>query len=132
MSFNPLFRTRHFPSPLFRHFARLTKELFDPGNDRPFKLSFTLLRAQFEEVEGVFIPNRQVGLIHDGIGQGLLEVGLAQHGLFIGLILDSKCRPFSVQLNLPVMRMSKSHSRWFFQRPMMRRCFDQLISLIIG
>ena len=73
-----------------KHAAHLTQEVFDPGDDRPFKFSFAVLLAQFEKVEGVFISDRQLGLVFDRFGQGFFKVGLAQQGLFIGLVLDAK------------------------------------------
>ena len=65
-----------------------------------------MLFTQFEEVKGIFVFNRQFGLIADFFGNSLIKICLIQQGIFIGVGLDlDGARTFFVQPNFRVMRM---------------------------
>ena len=70
------------------HAAHGPEEILDPGDERPLQLPLAVLLAQLQKIEGVFVLHRQLGLGAKFRRQRLVEVGLAQQGFFIALVVD--------------------------------------------
>ena len=64
------------------------QELFDAAHQRALQLAFGMLLAEFEKVEGILILDGQLCLGAQLGRQGLVEIGLAEQGLLIALVLD--------------------------------------------
>ena len=68
--------------------THLDEEFLNTGHDRPFQFSFVMFLAKFEEAKGVFILHRQLGLMAVLLRNNLVEVGLVEERLLVGLVLD--------------------------------------------
>ena len=62
--------------------------VLDPGDERPLQLPLAVFLAQLQKIEGVFVLHRQLGLGAKFRRQRLVEVGLAEQGFFIALVVD--------------------------------------------
>ena len=68
--------------------AHGAQELLDAGDQRPLQLALGVLLAEFQKVEGVFVLDGQLRLGAQLGRQGLVEIGLAEQGLLVALVLD--------------------------------------------
>ena len=68
--------------------AHGAKEVFDAAHQRSLQFAFGMLLAEFEEVEGILVPDGQLCLGAQLGRQGLVEVGLAEQGLLVTLVFD--------------------------------------------
>ena len=67
------------------HFGEESLNIGDQGG---FEFSFLMCFGEFEEIEGVVILDRQVGLRGDGLWQGIVETGLVKQVFFVGLVVN--------------------------------------------
>ena len=68
--------------------AHGAQELFDATHQRALQLTLGMLLPEFEKVKGVFILDGQLRLRTQLGRQGFVEIGLAEQGLLVALIID--------------------------------------------
>jgi SAM-dependent methyltransferase len=120
------------------HAAHRAQEVFDAGKDGALEFALGMFFAQIQEVEGVVILYRQLGLATRGLGQRAVEVGLVVQEALVGvrvqLVAQHGLRPAEshrcpqVELALqralaapkdhPVLRPANFSNQWLeFWRP---------------
>src|SRR4051794_40335773 len=82
----------HFQTELTAHkcenAAHGPQKALDAGDESAFEISLAVLLAELKEIKGVLISDRQLGLGAKLGSQHTIEIGLAQEGLLVALVLD--------------------------------------------